>query len=105
VALGITNRLSTAFNWRWLQFLGAISCSHYLIHNPVTGATFRIGSRLMADSAGAQFLWCIISIMTCIIAATVIWFCVERPIILIARKIAISNDLALPQSDTHSQRV
>jgi peptidoglycan/LPS O-acetylase OafA/YrhL len=43
--MGAINRLYMACNWRWLQFLGAISYSLYLIHNPITGASFRVGIR------------------------------------------------------------
>jgi len=36
---GLYGKMSTWLNWRWLQSLGLISYSLYLLHAPVTGAT------------------------------------------------------------------
>ncbi len=36
LVLGRTGRLTTALNWHWLQYLGRISYSLYLIHFPVS---------------------------------------------------------------------
>jgi peptidoglycan/LPS O-acetylase OafA/YrhL len=36
LVVSITGRQTQLLNWRWLQYLGAISYSLYLIHNPVT---------------------------------------------------------------------
>jgi peptidoglycan/LPS O-acetylase OafA/YrhL len=55
--VGIAGRLQTGLNWRWLQFLGLISYSLYLIHNLVTGAAFRIGFILTGRSVFTEVLW------------------------------------------------
>jgi peptidoglycan/LPS O-acetylase OafA/YrhL len=34
LAAAVTGQISLALNWRWLQFLGLISYSLYLVHNP-----------------------------------------------------------------------
>jgi peptidoglycan/LPS O-acetylase OafA/YrhL len=42
-AASMSRHIASGMNWRWVQFLGLVSYSLYLIHNPVTGATFRVG--------------------------------------------------------------
>jgi peptidoglycan/LPS O-acetylase OafA/YrhL len=71
--------LSTLLSWRWLQFLGTISYSLYLIHNPITGATFRIGYRLTERTMATEALWWAVSVLACVGAAAVMWWAIERP--------------------------
>jgi peptidoglycan/LPS O-acetylase OafA/YrhL len=71
-------KLTTFLNWRWLQFLGTISYSLYLIHNPVTGVTFRIGYRLTERTATTEAIWWAVSILACVSAAAVMWWAIER---------------------------
>jgi peptidoglycan/LPS O-acetylase OafA/YrhL len=89
--MGSADWLGSAFAWGWLQFLGAISYSLYLIHNPVTGATFRIGLMLTTDDLGMEALWWAVSIVACISVAFLLWLCVERPSVTIARMIQLSE--------------
>ena len=46
--------LTTWLNFRWLLFLGSISYSLYLIHNPITGAFYRVAYRLTGHGLGAR---------------------------------------------------
>lgn len=73
-----SGRLS-AMNWRWLQFLGAISYSLYLLHNPISGAVFRVGALLTGRSGSMETLWLIISTLCCVGSAAVLYKCVEEP--------------------------
>ncbi len=100
--VGIAGRLQTGLNWRWLQFLGLISYSLYLIHNLVTGAAFRIGFILTGRSVFTEVLWWVGSLAACTLFATAMWWTIERPSTVWARKVRLSvngpNALALPSS-------
>jgi peptidoglycan/LPS O-acetylase OafA/YrhL len=77
--VGAANKLTMAANWRWLQFLGVISYSLYLIHNPITGASFRIGYMITGRSMIWEAVWWIVSLAACIIFASAMWWAIERP--------------------------
>lgn len=91
--VGVADRLHTALNWRWLQFLGAISYSLYLIHNPITGASFRVGYMLTGRSIFWEAFWWSVSIAACIAVAGALWWAIERPSTRLARKIRFSSSL------------
>jgi peptidoglycan/LPS O-acetylase OafA/YrhL len=74
-----SGRSFRAFNWTWLQFLGAISYSLYLIHNSITGATFRVGYMITGHNQFWEAVWWAISIAACLVFAAVVWKFVERP--------------------------
>jgi peptidoglycan/LPS O-acetylase OafA/YrhL len=90
-SFAMTGQISTLLNWSWLQFLGAISYSLYLIHNPITGASFRVGYMLTGHSLLLEVFWCAATLVLCIIAATVLWLLVEKPSMRLARKIKLGN--------------
>jgi peptidoglycan/LPS O-acetylase OafA/YrhL len=79
-----------SLNWRWLQFLGAISYSLYLIHHPIIAATFRVWFMLFHRSPLTEFTGWVASIVACIVAAYLLWRLVERPSIWLARR-TVSN--------------
>jgi peptidoglycan/LPS O-acetylase OafA/YrhL len=85
----LTGSISRALNWRWLQFLGMISYSLYLIHNPITGASFRVGYMLTGHQLWWEFFWWLASVLACILFASVMWALVERPSINIARRLKL----------------
>jgi peptidoglycan/LPS O-acetylase OafA/YrhL len=96
-AVGAVGRLHLSLNWRWLQGLGAISYSLYLIHNPITGATFRVGKMLGGGHTITwDALWWLLSIVACIAVAALIWVLIERPSTRLARKIPLHRESALP---------
>jgi peptidoglycan/LPS O-acetylase OafA/YrhL len=80
--------ISTLFNWRWLQFLGTISYSLYLIHNPVIGVVFRIGEVVTSKSAVSEAVIWVVSIVACIVVATVLWIAIERPSAKLSKSIS-----------------
>jgi peptidoglycan/LPS O-acetylase OafA/YrhL len=74
-------------NWRWLQFLGMISYSLYLIHNPITGATFRVGYMLTGRTPATELLWWLGSIAASIVVAYALYMLVERPAMRLSKAI------------------
>jgi death-on-curing protein len=48
--LGRLEKLHSALNWKWLQFLGMISYSLYLIHVPVVGVVVQTWGSACQDS-------------------------------------------------------
>lgn len=93
--MGISERLSSALNWRWLQFVGMISYSLYLVHNPITGATFRIWYMVAGHSTGAQVVGLMLSFTTCIIFAWLFFTVIEKPCIALARAAAKKERVSL----------
>jgi peptidoglycan/LPS O-acetylase OafA/YrhL len=88
VFVGQGGKLGDLLNWRWLQGLGTVSYSLYLVHNPVTGAFFRL-ARMITPGVPASamldgLIW-IGSIIVCVLVATLLWALVERPSLWVAR--------------------
>ena len=81
----------SSMNWKWLQFLGMISYSLYLTHNPVIGASFFITYKLIGNSVVAQLIALIIAIITCILFAFLFWWIFEKWSIKLSKKIYIHN--------------
>lgn len=78
---GRTNHLHDWLNWRWLQYLGRISYSLYLIHYPVSHLVTFYGWRKCGDSptpvqANLILLACLV---TSIAAGHLLYICVEAP--------------------------
>lgn len=89
--VAVSGRLATSLNWRWLQFLGIVSYSLYLTHNPITGAVFRVGDMFPGRGPLWEAFWWIVSIGACVIFAALIWWIIERPSIALARRISLSS--------------
>jgi peptidoglycan/LPS O-acetylase OafA/YrhL len=89
-AFGVTGRLQSGLSWRPLQYLGLISYSLYLFHDPVTGAVFRIGYMLTGRYALTEAIWWVISLAACIVFAGIMWWAVERPSMKWARKVRLT---------------
>jgi peptidoglycan/LPS O-acetylase OafA/YrhL len=86
-ALALCDQLSLLKNWRWLQFLGTISYSLYLVHNPITGATFRAGYRLTGETPTTEAFWFMASIAACVLVAFFLWLLVERPSHMLSKRL------------------
>jgi peptidoglycan/LPS O-acetylase OafA/YrhL len=86
---GASGKLTTWLSARPLQFLGAISYSLYLVHNPVTGALFRAGYRLTGDTLALEATWLGLVLGLCIALAYVFHRAVERPSLLLSRRIVL----------------
>lgn len=88
-AVAARGRLYSALDWQWVQGLGAISYSLYLTHNPITGATFRVGYILTGRSPFLEVVWWTMATAACIAFAWAMWWLVERPSIKLARRIQL----------------
>lgn len=86
---GRSNALTTWLASRPFQTLGTISYSLYLIHNPVTGATFRLGYRLTGRSVAAEGMWFVVTIVVCLIAAYVCCRVIEAPTLKLSQRIPL----------------
>src|SRR5258708_15515966 len=98
LAMALLGRINSALYWSWLQFLGAISYSLYLIHNPVTGASFRIGFIITGDTLMTKVLWAAGSVCACVLFSAGIYYMIEKPSMRLARLIVLKRPLALSDS-------
>ena len=87
--VAVSGRLHTVLAWRWIQYLGLISYSLYLFHNPISGASFRVGYMLTGHSLVWEAVWWIMSIAACIVFSGVMWFAIERPSVRLSRLIRL----------------
>ncbi len=91
VSVAISGRLGTLLDWRWLQFLGMISYSLYLTHNPITGATFRVWYMIAGRAPSSQIVGLLLSIIASILFAWIMYIVVEKPCIALARSGALRS--------------
>lgn len=82
---GKTGYIRTGLSIRPLLFFGTISYSLYLIHNPISGASFF----LLERAAIPQWLSLLISFAACIVAAAAFWFIIERPTMRLAHRVKL----------------
>ena len=103
-AVATSDRMGSAFNYRWLRFLGAISYSLYLLHNPITGATFHLGFMLTGRSALWEAVWWVAAMLTSIAAASAMWWLIEQPSIRLAQAIQLDQSLFRSSRPAESRR-
>jgi len=72
-----------------LLFIGAISYSLYLTHNPITGASFFVAYKVGAP----EWLAIIATIALCLMVATAFWWAIERPTMALAKRIKMNAPL------------
>jgi len=75
---------------RWVQFLGLISYSLYLIHNPLTGAAFNIVKRVLPSGALSDVVGMVVVAVVCITASFAAYCVIERPSIALSRKLHLA---------------
>lgn len=75
----------------WIQFLGMISYSLYLLHNPITGASFRVVSKFMADGVAAELVGCALSLSACLIGAWLAYRLIELPSIALSHAVSLKK--------------
>ena len=78
-----------AANWRWVQFLGTISYSLYLTHNPITGASYYIIYRFLGNSELVQLFAFVSSTVACLGFAYLFWWFFESWSIPLSKKISL----------------
>lgn len=85
--VGRAGHLSDWLRTRWLQFLGKVSYSLYLLHLPITGAAFFALDRVRAHTAVIdEFAGLIVIALNCL-AAWLFWWSVERPSTALAKRV------------------
>ena len=73
--------------WRWLQLLGAISYSLYLVHNPVSGAAGFVTHRVLGEGMISDIATLVAIIVSSVVAAFALWMMVERPTHRFSRRV------------------
>lgn len=68
------------------QLLGTISYSLYLLHNPITGASAYITSKVLGHSVAAEIVAMIFASTACIVGAWIAYRLIERPSLQWARR-------------------
>lgn len=91
LAAALRGRMGRWLGWWPLQWLGKLSYSLYLIHNPVTGAAFRASRRLLPAGALGQLVGLAFALACVLGASWLMWFAIERPSQALARRIALSR--------------
>jgi len=83
----------------WIQFLGLTSYSLYLIHNPLTGATFNIFKRFAPSGVLSDAVGIALVAAVCVVASFLAYYLIERPSISLSRRIRLvaTPALAIPQ--------
>lgn len=76
--------------FRGMQFLGLISYSLYLIHNPLTGAAGFLSHRLFGQSIAADVAALGAILVVSIVGAALFWWLIERPAHRWTRKIRLA---------------
>ncbi len=76
---GLKNKMHTWLNWGFLQWLGLISYSLYLLHNPITGASVNIARKIISNGIYADILSLVMAIFACLVTAYISFLIVERP--------------------------
>jgi peptidoglycan/LPS O-acetylase OafA/YrhL len=83
-----TGYIKRGLAWRPLLFLGTISYSLYLTHNPITGAAFFVLERLGVS----QLVALVATIAACVAGAAIFWLVVERPTMSLARRVKLPRN-------------
>jgi peptidoglycan/LPS O-acetylase OafA/YrhL len=83
----------TGMNWRWLQFLGGISYSLYLVHNPITGAIGFVVGRAHIPGMIGDLAKLMAIILCSVFGAWIFWLFIEKRTHDIARSVGTTGPL------------
>ncbi|WP_198159386.1 acyltransferase family protein [Methylomonas lenta] len=75
------DRMNTWLNWRWIQWLALISYSLYLLHNPITGLSFRVVHLLIPPGITADIIGVTTTLACCLIGSYLAFWLIEKPCI------------------------
>jgi peptidoglycan/LPS O-acetylase OafA/YrhL len=73
--------LGVWLNLPWLQYLGRISYSLYLVHFPLSHVILNFGHEWTGRSVAGGFLWIGLSVALSVAVAELFYRCVEAPCI------------------------
>ncbi|HVE41286.1 MAG TPA: acyltransferase [Planctomycetota bacterium] len=86
---GIRGTLTTWLGSRPFLFLGTISYSLYLIHNPLSGAMYRVGYRISGRSLALEAFWFVAVLVGCVALSALFCWAVEKPSLAFSRRIRV----------------
>lgn len=89
LGLGRAGHLGDWFRARWLQYLGKISYSLFLIHYPVSWVVITIGYRLTGDRRVAASLWLVLAFVCSVGAAHLLQRFVEGPSLRLVQRLKL----------------
>ncbi len=84
--VGRLNHLGDWLRLGWLQYLGRISYSLYLIHYPVSWIITSIGYELTGDAALPAAIWLLLSVLASVGVAHILHATIELPAIRLASR-------------------
>lgn len=87
----ITNRMHDWLNWAWLQWLGVVSYSLYLLHNPVVGASANVSKRFLPQSILGEMLTLLLVMSACLLTAYFSYLVIERPSIRLSHMVKLKK--------------
>jgi peptidoglycan/LPS O-acetylase OafA/YrhL len=88
---GLINKMDSWLSWAWLQWLGLISYSLYLLHNPITGASFKVLHKLLPNGFAAEITAFFIATSACLVIAYLSFLLIERPSINWSHRIKLKK--------------
>jgi peptidoglycan/LPS O-acetylase OafA/YrhL len=88
---GLNEKMHTWLNWAFLQWLGLVSYSLYLLHNPITGASASIARKIFSNGLFADLFSLFIALSACLVAAYLSFLIVERPSIKWSHQIKLKK--------------
>ena len=84
-------RMNSWLNWRWIQWLALISYSLYLLHNPITGMSFRVVHMLMPSGITGDLTGFAITLVCCLIGSYLAYLLIEKPCIRWSHAISLNK--------------
>lgn len=86
-AAGIARRMDSWLSWPALQFVGIVSYSLYLIHNPVMGAGFNVAYRVLPRTAVGELVALVAVLALACAFAFAFWWLIERTSSALSRRL------------------
>jgi peptidoglycan/LPS O-acetylase OafA/YrhL len=86
---GIRGTLTIWLGSRPFLFLGGISYSLYLIHNPLMGAMYRVGYRVTGHSMAMEMLGFVAVLIGCVGLSALFCWAIEKPSLAFSRRIRV----------------
>jgi peptidoglycan/LPS O-acetylase OafA/YrhL len=101
LAVGLLGQMTTALAWPWLRFLGVISYTLYLIHNPITGASFSVGYSFTGHTLVTEIIWTLCTLGACLVSSFGLYLLIEKPSIRLAHTVNLHAPLSIAKMIRH----
>lgn len=100
---GILGTMGRWLSWPWIQALGLMSYSLYLLHNPLTGASFRLLGKWMQPGRVTELIGAMLALVVCVLGSWLVNRFIERPSIVWSRSIPLHGSRYAPSSPQGAQ--